>query len=82
MNGRVEDWKAKLLSYAGRVQLVKSILVAISVYWASMFIFPQVVIDDTERILNNFLWNQGRSKKVLEIVDKRDIRRAGWNRGS
>ncbi|CAK8567986.1 unnamed protein product [Lathyrus sativus] len=31
--GRITHWSAKLLSYAGRVQLIKSVLFAISNYW-------------------------------------------------
>ncbi|GJV54248.1 RNA-directed DNA polymerase, eukaryota, reverse transcriptase zinc-binding domain protein [Tanacetum coccineum] len=40
---KVNDWKNELLSYAGRLQLIASILSSMQVYWASVFILPKYV---------------------------------------
>ncbi|GJX28468.1 RNA-directed DNA polymerase, eukaryota, reverse transcriptase zinc-binding domain protein [Tanacetum coccineum] len=53
-----DSWKNKSLSYARRLQLVASVLESIHVYWATVFLFPQTVIDEINRLLKGFLWNQ------------------------
>ncbi|GJT78471.1 RNA-directed DNA polymerase, eukaryota, reverse transcriptase zinc-binding domain protein [Tanacetum coccineum] len=60
---RVLNWKNKMLTYAGRLQLIASVLSVIHVYWASVFMLLKTVIKDTYRILKGFLWNQGDLKK-------------------
>lgn len=59
VRNKVINWKNKCLSYAGRLQLVASILESIHVYWANVFLLPQNVIHDINRLLKGFLWNQG-----------------------
>ncbi|KAL2252632.1 UNVERIFIED_CONTAM: hypothetical protein Sindi_0057900, partial [Sesamum indicum] len=44
------------LSYAGQVQIIKSVLSALSLYWASAFILPKKVINEIEKRLRIFLW--------------------------
>nr|GEV16796.1 RNA-directed DNA polymerase, eukaryota, reverse transcriptase zinc-binding domain protein [Tanacetum cinerariifolium] len=59
---KVLNWKNKMLTYAGRLQLITSVLSAIHVYGASVFIIPNTVIKDIDRIMKGFLWNQGEMK--------------------
>nr|GEY90012.1 RNA-directed DNA polymerase, eukaryota, reverse transcriptase zinc-binding domain protein [Tanacetum cinerariifolium] len=60
---RVLNWKNKMLAYARRLQLIASVLSAIYVYWASMFMLPKTVIKDIDKILKGFMWNQGDLKR-------------------
>ncbi|GKE33130.1 putative reverse transcriptase domain, reverse transcriptase zinc-binding domain protein, partial [Tanacetum coccineum] len=60
---RIRDWKNKSLSAAGRLQLVKSVIGSMHVYWASVFILPSRVLLDFEQLMRNFLWCQGESQK-------------------
>ncbi|GKA41366.1 RNA-directed DNA polymerase, eukaryota, reverse transcriptase zinc-binding domain protein [Tanacetum coccineum] len=55
--------KNRLLSYAGRLQLVASVLASMQVYWASVFILPKTVVKDIDRLLKGFLWCQGNLTK-------------------
>ncbi|XP_028074446.1 uncharacterized protein LOC114276808 [Camellia sinensis] len=41
---RVKSWTNRALSYAGRSQLIQSILFSMQVYWSSLFILPKKVI--------------------------------------
>ncbi|GKF80078.1 hypothetical protein Tco_0235646, partial [Tanacetum coccineum] len=41
---RICDWKNKFLSFAGRAQLVRSVLSSMHLYWASVFILPSSLI--------------------------------------
>ncbi|GJQ89660.1 polypyrimidine tract-binding protein homolog 2 isoform X1 [Tanacetum coccineum] len=45
---RINDWKNKSLSLAGRVQLIRSVLSSMHVYWASVFILPSRLMLDLE----------------------------------
>ncbi|GKD47216.1 hypothetical protein Tco_1271861, partial [Tanacetum coccineum] len=37
----IEDWKNKSISFAGRLQLCKSVISSLHVYWASVLIIPK-----------------------------------------
>ncbi|GJX68842.1 putative reverse transcriptase domain, reverse transcriptase zinc-binding domain protein [Tanacetum coccineum] len=48
---------------AGRLQLIRSVLSSMHIYWASMFILPSRVLLDIEQIIRRFLWSHGSMKK-------------------
>ena len=48
MVARVKSWTSKFLSYAGRLQLIQSVLFSIQVYWTSIFILPKKVIKQVD----------------------------------
>ncbi|GJS99508.1 RNA-directed DNA polymerase, eukaryota, reverse transcriptase zinc-binding domain protein [Tanacetum coccineum] len=60
---KVNDWKNKALSYAGRVQLIAFVLSSMQNYWASVFLLPKQVIYEINKILKGFLWCQGELTK-------------------
>ena len=57
ITNRVESWTSKRLSYAGRLQLIRSVLFSIQVYWSSIFILPKEVCKVIDQILRSFLWH-------------------------
>ncbi|KAK3175424.1 hypothetical protein Dsin_032738 [Dipteronia sinensis] len=67
---RIEDrlapWKRKLLSKAGRVVLIKSVL---ATFFMSVFKMPVGVAHNIERLQRNFLWGDGIEKRKLHAVD-------------
>ncbi|GJZ46362.1 hypothetical protein Tco_0593958 [Tanacetum coccineum] len=70
---KVLNWKNKCLSCAGRLQLITSVLESIHVYGFFVFLLPQTVIDDINKVLKGFLCNQdelakGKSKVAWESV--------------
>ncbi|GJY93449.1 putative RNA-directed DNA polymerase [Tanacetum coccineum] len=70
---RIQDWKNKSLSVAGRLQLIRSVLGAIHIYWASVFIIPSRVLLNIEQLMRGFLWchgslKKGKSKVAWEVV--------------
>nr|TKR98083.1 hypothetical protein D5086_0000206310 [Populus alba] len=56
ITSRIKVWTSASLTYAGRLQLVKSTLFSIQVYWSSMFILPCATVKKIESILSAFLW--------------------------
>ncbi|KAL2252964.1 UNVERIFIED_CONTAM: hypothetical protein Sindi_0091100 [Sesamum indicum] len=69
---RIAGWEGTSLSYAGREQIIKSVLTAMSVYWASAFILPKKVINEIEKRLRAFLW-KGMTNSGYAKVAWKDI---------
>nr|GEX00064.1 hypothetical protein [Tanacetum cinerariifolium] len=66
---RLLDWKNKSLYFAGRLQLIKSVLCSLQVYWAFVFILPTAIANDIERLMRDFLWNFGVFKRGKACVN-------------
>ena len=54
---RINSWKARKLSYAGRTQLVQTVLFGVQSYWAQLFIFPAKIINLIESLCRNYIWS-------------------------
>lgn len=52
----LKGWNAKSLSYAGRLELIKSILQGVEAFWLSIFPIPATVRDHIVKISRVFLW--------------------------
>ncbi|XP_058783432.1 uncharacterized protein LOC131658115 [Vicia villosa] len=57
--GKIKHWSARLLTYVGRLQLIKSVTFALTNYWLQCFPFPENMIYKIEAICRNFLWTDG-----------------------
>ena len=56
---KIKLWTTRLLTYAGRLQLINNIMFAIANYWLNCFPFSKSVIKKIEIICQNFLWTGG-----------------------
>ncbi|GJU44187.1 hypothetical protein Tco_1201453 [Tanacetum coccineum] len=66
---RVNDWKNKSLSTAGRLQLIQSVIGLLHVFWASVFILPSRILLEIEQIMRGFLWCHGSlSRDKLKVA--------------
>ncbi|GJS43380.1 putative reverse transcriptase domain, reverse transcriptase zinc-binding domain protein [Tanacetum coccineum] len=63
LKSRINDWKNRFLSFAGRTQLIQSVLSSMHIYWASVFILPTSLMFELEQLMRGFLWCQGDMKK-------------------
>lgn len=52
----VHGWKAKSLTFGGRLTLIKSILESFPIYTLSNTLVPKIVLRYIESIMLNFLW--------------------------
>ena len=59
LDNRITNWKNKTLSFAGRLQLITSVLSSLHMYWASVFVLPTRIVHDLEKKMRDFLWSQG-----------------------
>ena len=56
ITNRTNCWTSLLLSFAGRVQLLKSVLYAMVSFWTRHFILPKGVHHHLQSLLTRFLW--------------------------
>ena len=62
---KLQGWKEKLLSQAGREVLIKSVIQAILTYTLSCFKIPRGLIKELEVLIRKFWWGyNGESRKV------------------
>ncbi|XP_019266923.1 PREDICTED: uncharacterized protein LOC109244316 [Nicotiana attenuata] len=63
----IQTGYAKLLSYAGRLQVINSVLFAVYNFWGAVFILPQSVIKAIDRKCREYLWGsvEGHRKMAL-----------------
>ena len=52
---RISSWTTKFLSFAGRIQLIQSVLCIMQSFWNGLFILPKKVIAQVEQIIRRFL---------------------------
>ncbi|KAL2931434.1 LINE-1 reverse transcriptase-like protein [Bienertia sinuspersici] len=57
MCARIKTWKSRNISYAGRLQLINSVLMSICTYWSQIFTLPIKVTQKIDSICRHFLWN-------------------------
>ncbi|KAK4384089.1 hypothetical protein Sango_3092900 [Sesamum angolense] len=72
IDSRIKGWEGVQISFAGRVQLIKSVLISFEVYWAMAFILPKGIINEMIKRLRTFLWKgtsaSGYTKVAWETV--------------
>ncbi|KAL3819736.1 hypothetical protein ACJIZ3_005641 [Penstemon smallii] len=61
---RVEGWKEKILSLAGKEILIKAVLQAIPTYVMGCFKLPKTFIHEIESIIANYWWNAKEKRKI------------------
>ncbi|KAJ4805083.1 RNA-directed DNA polymerase (Reverse transcriptase)-related family protein [Rhynchospora pubera] len=70
---RLQGWKSKLLSRAGRLTLVSSVLTAIPTYFMSVFLLPKWLLKSVVKERSRFLWGSN-------MVGKQKVHLMAWNR--
>ena len=61
--GKVKGWLEKILSYAGKEVLIKSVAQAIPVYSMSCFKLPRGLCDSITSTIRQFWWGSKRGKR-------------------
>ncbi|OMO60385.1 reverse transcriptase, partial [Corchorus olitorius] len=71
MHGKLQAWKARHLSMAGRAVLVKSTLSAIPSYYMQGTRLPSNICNEIDRVNRDLLWDS---------IDKKKLNLISWNR--
>jgi hypothetical protein len=64
--GRINGWKEKFLSQAGKEVLLKAVIQSIPTYTMSVFQLPKSVCKDINSMMSNFWW--GQKEKEAKIA--------------
>ncbi|XP_042515366.1 uncharacterized protein LOC122089737 [Macadamia integrifolia] len=64
-----KGWQGKLLSMAGRAELIRSVILGMPIHNFSIYWWPESVIKTVERWIRNFLWS-GDISTVKKITVK------------
>ncbi|CAL1363580.1 unnamed protein product [Linum trigynum] len=65
---KLAPWKAKQLSLAARLTLVKSVTASIPVYPMQVELMPKMICKSLDRVNRGFLWGDSEEKKKLHLV--------------
>ena len=65
---RISGWKGRLLSYAGRLTLLKACLVSIPIYLMSIRKFPKWAVNMINSHMARFLWNNNEDKHKYHLA--------------
>uniref|UniRef100_A0A803PQB5 Reverse transcriptase n=1 Tax=Cannabis sativa TaxID=3483 RepID=A0A803PQB5_CANSA len=68
MKNKLHSWANKQLSYAGRVQLIHSTLIGLRYYWMRVFLLPQSVIKEIEKLCRGFLWGLKDNRSRVHLI--------------
>ncbi|XP_028101367.1 uncharacterized protein LOC114300710 [Camellia sinensis] len=70
---KLASWKRKLLSYGGRLTLIKSVLSSLPIYYLSLFKVLVGVAKQIDKIQARFLWGGSKVKKKLHMVKWEEV---------
>lgn len=65
---RLKSWNHRILSRAGRLFLIKSVLEATPVYWISLAWIPRGILSRIQQICSQYLWNGHKEGKIFAWV--------------
>lgn len=60
---RFTSWKSRALSFAGRLQLIKSVIYGLLNFWFTAFILPKGCLSKIQSLCTRFLWSGDIEKK-------------------
>lgn len=63
IKAKLSNWKASLLSFAGRVQLIKSITQHMLVHYFIVYYCPVSLTKELDRFFENIVWSSDVEKK-------------------
>uniref|UniRef100_A0A2N9FE83 CCHC-type domain-containing protein n=1 Tax=Fagus sylvatica TaxID=28930 RepID=A0A2N9FE83_FAGSY len=72
VQAKLSNWKAKLLSPAGRLVLIQAVTSAVPAYYMQSTALPSSICTTLDRINRNFLWGSSEEKKKMHMV--------GWDK--
>ena len=68
IKARLSNWKRKILSMAGRICLIKSVINALPLFYLSFFKAPSKVCSLIKKIQTKFLWGWGYEERKIAWV--------------
>ncbi|XP_062093667.1 uncharacterized protein LOC133799684 [Humulus lupulus] len=60
---KLHTWSSRHPSFAGRAQLIHSVLLGMRSFWMSIFLLPKSVINEIDHLCRRFLWGTNDSSR-------------------
>ncbi|XP_062103007.1 uncharacterized protein LOC133813999 [Humulus lupulus] len=64
---KMQNWASRHLSFTGRIQLIHSVLLGLRNYWMTIFVLPQSIIKEIEKLCRGFLWGTSGQRSKIHI---------------
>ncbi|XP_020254176.1 uncharacterized protein LOC109831254 [Asparagus officinalis] len=69
ITGQFQIWlKHSNLSYAGRLHIIKSVILGVQIYWTSCYLLPVKVLQKIDALCREFLWGKNDHKAKIPLV--------------
>ncbi|KAJ4773869.1 RNA-directed DNA polymerase (reverse transcriptase)-related family protein [Rhynchospora pubera] len=81
LKAKLTGWRSDMLSHAGRLVLVKAVLLSIPVFFMSVEIIPKGIIKQMESLIAKFFWRKTDQSRYLSLVSWARICQATDNGG-
>ncbi|CAL5417428.1 unnamed protein product [Camellia sinensis] len=65
---KLSTWKRRLVSFAGRLTLIKSLMFSLPIYYLSLLRIPAGVAKEIERLQSTFLWGGSDLRRKVHMV--------------
>ncbi|XP_048635020.1 uncharacterized protein LOC125608631 [Brassica napus] len=56
IRGRISTWTTRFLSFGGRLQLIKAVIMSVVNFWSTVYLLPSKCIKEIEHLCEAFLW--------------------------
>ncbi|XP_062109889.1 uncharacterized protein LOC133821761 [Humulus lupulus] len=70
---RLHSWSSRLLSFVGRAQLIHLVLLGLRSYWMNIFLLPQSVAKEIDRLCKIFLWGERGSQSKFHLTPCKQV---------
>ncbi|KAL0445493.1 UNVERIFIED_CONTAM: hypothetical protein Slati_1677200 [Sesamum latifolium] len=67
---RLQGWGKLQLSFAAQVQLLRSVIMSLNIYWAMAFVLAKSVIKVIEARIRRFLWHGNFDSGMAKVAQK------------
>ncbi|KAJ4802046.1 RNA-directed DNA polymerase (reverse transcriptase)-related family protein [Rhynchospora pubera] len=68
LKSKLTGWRSNMLSHAGRLVLIKSVLMSVPVYHMSVEVLPKGIIKKMESLIAKFFWGKSNQTKYLSFL--------------
>ncbi|KAJ4799769.1 RNA-directed DNA polymerase (reverse transcriptase)-related family protein [Rhynchospora pubera] len=68
IKAKLSGWKSNMLSHAGRLVMIKSVLMTMPVYYMSIEILPKGIIKEINSLMAKFFWEKTAHSRYLSFI--------------
>ncbi|PKU61387.1 Putative ribonuclease H protein [Dendrobium catenatum] len=66
---KLNSWGSKFLSLAGKITLVKTVILSILSFYTTVSIIPNSILEEIEKLCRSFIWNKNNNGQGLHYIN-------------